>query len=129
MKKVLVLISIVFLIIFAGCSAKNNEIMNNDILTETTEHTTLSAPVNQKGDLTEKQDIKEIRNISDTIKISYFNKEISTNRFDEGDEYNILESTKNLPMILCFIMFLANDLYGFFNWHKMKKRQAKYNKK
>lgn len=29
-----------------------------------------------------------------------------------------------LPMIICFVMFLINDLYGFFNWQKMKKRQA-----
>lgn len=32
MKKILVLISIVFLIILAGCNAENNKIMNNDIL-------------------------------------------------------------------------------------------------
>lgn len=31
----------------------------------------------------------------------------------------------NLPMIACFIMFLANDLYGFYNWKKMKSRQQK----
>lgn len=29
------------------------------------------------------------------------------------------------PMILCFVTFLANDLYGFYNWEKMKKRQTK----
>ena len=28
-----------------------------------------------------------------------------------------------LPMILCFVIFLANDLYGFFNWQRMQKRQ------
>lgn len=28
------------------------------------------------------------------------------------------------PMVLCFIAFLANDLYGFYNWEKMRKRQA-----
>lgn len=28
-----------------------------------------------------------------------------------------------LPMVLCFIMFLANDLYGFYNWRRMKTRQ------
>ncbi len=28
-----------------------------------------------------------------------------------------------LPMIFCFVMFLANDLYGFFNWRRMKRRQ------
>ena len=27
------------------------------------------------------------------------------------------------PMIACFAVFLANDLYGFFNWRRMKKRQ------
>ena len=29
-----------------------------------------------------------------------------------------------LPMVACFIMFLANDLYGFIYWRKMQKRQA-----
>ena len=28
-----------------------------------------------------------------------------------------------LPMIFCFVMFLANDLYGFYNWQKMKRLQ------
>ena len=28
-----------------------------------------------------------------------------------------------LPMIFCFIMFLLNDLYGFFNWQRMKRMQ------
>lgn len=31
-----------------------------------------------------------------------------------------------LPMIFCFVMFFANDLYGFFNWQKMKKRQGAF---
>lgn len=35
-----------------------------------------------------------------------------------------VEDIKYLPMILCFVMFLANDLYGFYNWRKMKKKQA-----
>lgn len=34
-----------------------------------------------------------------------------------------LESISYLPMIACFIMFLINDLYGFYNWQKMKKNQ------
>ena len=43
MNKILVLISIVFLIFLAGCSAENNKITSdNDIQKETTEHTTLS---------------------------------------------------------------------------------------
>ncbi len=28
-----------------------------------------------------------------------------------------------LSMVICFLMFLLNDLYGFVNWKKMKKRQ------
>jgi len=28
-----------------------------------------------------------------------------------------------LPMVLCFVMFLANDLYGFVNWQRMRARQ------
>lgn len=30
-----------------------------------------------------------------------------------------------LPMIICFFMFLLNDIYGFINWMRMKKSQAK----
>ena len=29
-----------------------------------------------------------------------------------------------LPMIFCFVAFLANDLYGFINWKHMQKSQA-----
>lgn len=29
-----------------------------------------------------------------------------------------------LPMVFCFIMFFANDLYGFYNWKRMQKRQT-----
>ncbi len=32
-----------------------------------------------------------------------------------------------LPMVFCFIMFLVNDLYGFYNWNKMLKKQSKFN--
>ena len=28
-----------------------------------------------------------------------------------------------LAVIICFAAFLINDLYGFFNWRKMQKRQ------
>lgn len=28
-----------------------------------------------------------------------------------------------LPMILCFVVFLFNDVYGFVNWNRIKKRQ------
>ncbi len=30
-----------------------------------------------------------------------------------------------LCMIICFVMFLVNDLYGFINWRRMEKRQRK----
>jgi len=33
------------------------------------------------------------------------------------------EDISYLPMVACFIMFLCNDLYGFFNWRRMQKRQ------
>ncbi len=29
------------------------------------------------------------------------------------------------PMVLCFIIFLMNDIYGFINWKRMKNRQNK----
>ena len=29
-----------------------------------------------------------------------------------------------LPMVFCFVMFLFNDLYGFWNWKRMERRQS-----
>jgi nicotinamide mononucleotide transporter PnuC len=40
-----------------------------------------------------------------------------------------IENPAYLPMIFCFVMFLLNDLYGFFNWQRMKKRQNSCNEK
>ena len=34
-----------------------------------------------------------------------------------------LESISYLPMVACFVMFLFNDMYGFFSWRNMQKRQ------
>lgn len=28
-----------------------------------------------------------------------------------------------LPMIVCFCVFLVNDIYGFYNWRRMKEKQ------
>ena len=28
-----------------------------------------------------------------------------------------------LPMVMCFVMFFANDIYGFINWRRMQARQ------
>lgn len=36
-----------------------------------------------------------------------------------------LENISYLPMIVCFVMFFVNDMYGFFNWRRMKERQVK----
>lgn len=35
-----------------------------------------------------------------------------------------LEDRSYLSVLVCFAAFLINDLYGFFNWRRMKKRQA-----
>jgi len=34
-----------------------------------------------------------------------------------------LSNITYLSVVICFIIFLANDIYGFFNWSKMQKRQ------
>ena len=35
-----------------------------------------------------------------------------------------LENISYLPMVLCFVMFLLNDIYGFLSWDRMKARQS-----
>ncbi len=37
--------------------------------------------------------------------------------------YAALRDISYLSVIICFIAFLANDLYGFYNWRKMQKKQ------
>lgn len=34
-----------------------------------------------------------------------------------------IENTSYLPMVMCFSMFLINDIYGFYSWQKRKKAQ------
>lgn len=34
-----------------------------------------------------------------------------------------MENISYLSVIICFIMFLVNDLYGFISWKRMEKRQ------
>ena len=34
-----------------------------------------------------------------------------------------VENIVYLSVIICFVMFLVNDLYGFVNWKRMEKRQ------
>lgn len=36
-----------------------------------------------------------------------------------------MEELSYLPMVICFVMFFVNDLYGYYNWKKMRKRQEK----
>lgn len=39
-----------------------------------------------------------------------------------------LSDVSYISVIICFIMFFANDIYGFTNWLKMQKRQEKNTK-
>lgn len=32
--------------------------------------------------------------------------------------------TRYISVVICFLAFLINDIYGYFNWQKMKKRQS-----
>ena len=36
-----------------------------------------------------------------------------------------IQDISYLPMVLCFVMFFANDIYGFINWKRMRKRQER----
>lgn len=36
-----------------------------------------------------------------------------------------MQDLSYMPMILCFTMFLVNDVYGFINWFRMLKKQKK----
>ncbi len=36
-----------------------------------------------------------------------------------------ITSITYLPMVMCFSMFLLNDIYGFISWKRMKESQAK----
>ena len=37
--------------------------------------------------------------------------------------YSSLTSLAYLPMVVCFVAFLFNDLYAFYNWKRMQARQ------
>jgi len=34
-----------------------------------------------------------------------------------------LSDSSYIPMVICFVMFFANDMYGFFNWRRIQSRQ------
>ncbi len=35
-----------------------------------------------------------------------------------------VSDSRYISVVVCFAMFLANDIYGFVNWQRMKKRQS-----
>ncbi len=35
-----------------------------------------------------------------------------------------MEDVSYLPMVVNFVMFFCNDMYGFYNWRKMRHRQS-----
>ncbi len=39
--------------------------------------------------------------------------------------YATIDDISYMPMTVCFAMFFVNDIYGFINWQRMKKRQMK----
>lgn len=39
-----------------------------------------------------------------------------------------LQDTKYVSVIVCFVAFLVNDIYGFINWKRMKKIQSDNNR-
>lgn len=34
-----------------------------------------------------------------------------------------MEKSQYVSVVVCFVAFLANDIYGFINWQRMKERQ------
>lgn len=34
-----------------------------------------------------------------------------------------IENPSYIPMIICFVMFMANDIYGFINWQRLERKQ------
>jgi len=36
-----------------------------------------------------------------------------------------LADSSYLSVVVCFVVFLVNDTYGFINWRRMEKRQSK----
>jgi len=40
--------------------------------------------------------------------------------------FQTLSDISAISMVVCFVVFLANDIYGFTNWQKMKRRQGNF---
>lgn len=47
-------------------------------------------------------------------------------RFDRSEYMTLAAMTdiSYISVVICFVMFLANDIYGFISWSHMKKRQS-----
>lgn len=45
--------------------------------------------------------------------------------FDRGSYLTLdaMEDPSYLSVVICFVMFLVNDGYGFLSWSRMQKRQ------
>lgn len=39
-----------------------------------------------------------------------------------------IENITYISVLICFVVFLVNDLYGFISWRKMEQRQKNYSK-
>lgn len=39
-----------------------------------------------------------------------------------------INAKEYLSVVVCFIAFLSNDVYGFINWQKMKRQQSEEEK-
>ncbi|MFR3226297.1 MAG: nicotinamide mononucleotide transporter, partial [Blautia massiliensis (ex Durand et al. 2017)] len=35
-----------------------------------------------------------------------------------------MQDPSYLSVVVCFVMFFVNDIYGFYNWSRMRRRQA-----
>ena len=54
--------------------------------------------------------------------------EVTVNRLKPFESHLMIvmtavEDITYISVLICFIMFLVNDLYGFVNWKRMEKRQ------
>ncbi len=96
MNNKLFLVFIIILMFLTGCSATENE-ENNNRFNQSNETTTLTPAQNQKEDPVENQKIKQVESVDDYINISMLEKEISTNKLFEGDEYSPLTSEQKIP--------------------------------
>lgn len=46
--------------------------------------------------------------------------------FDRSEYMTLAAMTdiSYISVVICFVMFIANDIYGFISWSHMKKRQS-----